>query len=112
MRLISILYIGLFFFLGEVTKTTFNLSVPGSILGMALIFGALKLKWIRLEQVKPASDVLLKYLSLFFVPYGVGMIVHYQMFSKYWIFILVALVISTSLSMYITAHLFQKMKKK
>lgn len=110
-KLISVILIILFLLLGELVKMVFNLPIPGSIIGMVLIFMVLKLKWIRLEQVKPTSDFLLKYLSLFYVPYGVGLVTQYKFLNGKLTEIIIALVLSTFLAMFITMKLFKVFEK-
>lgn len=107
----ALFYIFLFLILGEFIKYLFNIPIAGNILGMILIFVALKLKLIKLENVKPASDKLVRYMVLFFVPYGVGMMVYYDVIKAHWISILVAAAISTVLTLYITAIIQQKFEK-
>lgn len=46
--------------------------VPGSVLGLLLCFGALRLGWVRPETLRPASRGLVGMLGLLFVPVGAG----------------------------------------
>lgn len=104
----SFLFLGLFWGLGELIQRIFLLPIPGSILGMAFIFISLRLNWIRLVHVKKASDFLLKYLALFFVPYGVGLMTYYTIIENDLIIVVSAVVISSVITLYGTAYLFQK----
>lgn len=79
---------------------------------MVLIFLALCGKIIRLKDVKPASDFLIKYLVIFFIPYGVGLMVYADVLSEFWLPISVAVIFSTLLCLYITGLLFQTLHKK
>lgn len=108
----SLFYIFLFLVIGEFLKYTFNLTIAGNIIGMILIFFALKLKIIKLETVKPASDKLVRYMVLFFVPYGVGMMVYYEVIKAHWLSILIATVISTILTLFVTGIIQQTFEKK
>lgn len=107
----SLFYIFLFLVLGEFIKYVFNLPIAGNIIGMMLIFIALKIKVIKLSDVKPASDKLLKYLVLFFVPYGVGLMVFYDVIKQNWLSITIAVVLSTVITLYITAIIQQSTEK-
>src|SRR5690606_13289413 len=107
----SLLLIFLFLLLGESLQFFFQLPIAGNILGMGLIFLALNLKVIQLEDVKPASDFLIKYLVVFFIPYGVGLMVYADILSQYWIPISVAVIFSTLLCLYLTGLLFQLLRK-
>ena len=51
----QIALIVLFSFLGEVCRAVIPLPVPASIYGMVLMFAALSLKIVKLEQVKEAG---------------------------------------------------------
>lgn len=108
----SISFIFLFLLLGEGLKYLFDIPIAGNILGMALIFLALQSKWLPLAWVKPASDRLLDYMILFFVPYGVGLMVHFEMLREHWFSISLAVVTSTVITLYITAAVQEKLEKK
>lgn len=107
----GVLYIFLFLVMGEVIVYLLNLPIAGNIVGMLTIFMALKLKIIKLEDVKPASDQLIKYMVLFFVPYGVGLMTFYDLLKIHWIAIVASTVISTILTLYITGLILQKFGK-
>ena len=107
----GILYLFLFLILGEIIVYFGNIPIAGNIVGMILIFIALKLKVIKLEDVKPASDKFIKYMILFFVPYGVGLMAFYDVIKLHWIAIVVATVVSTILTLYVTAFIQQKFGK-
>lgn len=107
----AFLWIFLFLGIGELISYVLNIPVPGNILGMILIFSALKLSLIQLKDVKPASDQLLKYMVLFFVPYGVGLMSYFDFISSYWLILSVIAVVTTLLTLYITALVQQKLER-
>ena len=108
----SLIYIFCFLFLGELIHYFLNIPIAGNIIGMLLIFLALFFKLIKLEDVKPASDFLVKYLVVFFIPYGVGLMVYANLIAEYWIPGSVAVILSTLLSLYATGAIYQKLDKK
>lgn len=63
----QIMLICLFSFLGEVLHALIPWPIPASIYGMALLFFALSLKLIRVEQVKDAGSFLVSFLPVLFV---------------------------------------------
>ena len=63
----QIALIVLFSFLGEVCRAVIPLPVPASIYGMVLMFAALSLKIVRLEQVGDAGHFLTSILPVLFV---------------------------------------------
>ena len=107
----GVLYIFLFLALGELIVYLLNLSIAGNLVGMITIFIALKLKVIKLIDIKPASDQFIKYMILFFVPYGVGLMTFYDVLKVHWLAIVVSTVISTIITLYITGIIFQKFGK-
>lgn len=110
-RLKAFLYILAFLGLGELVSFVFKLPIAGNIIGMLFLFMALKMKWIKLAEVKPASDKLLEFLVLFFIPYGVGLMVYFDLIKDYWLPISIAVIGSTLLTLYVTAVILQKFGK-
>ncbi|MEM9932930.1 MAG: CidA/LrgA family protein [Bacteroidota bacterium] len=101
----------LFLFIGEGIQTMVSLSIPGNVIGMVLIFVGLQAKLIKLEWVKPASDSLTRYLALFFVPPGVGLLLHLSLLSQYGIPILLTVGISFLITLASTAYVFHLSQK-
>lgn len=62
------------YFAGDFLSALLPFPVPGSVIGLLLIFLLLHAKVIRLEWVDDASSLLLVFLGVFYVPYGVGII--------------------------------------
>ncbi len=54
-------------------------SVPGSVLGMLVLFFALRFGLIKLEWVKPSANLIIRYMVLLFVPISVGLMEHFDM---------------------------------
>jgi len=107
----SLLIIFAFLTFGELTVYLLSIPVPGNIIGMFLIFFALKFKLLRLKDVKPASDKLIEYLVLFFIPYGVGLMSYFGLIQEFWMSVTIAVILSTLLTLYITALVLQKLEK-
>lgn len=68
----------MFQLIGESLVFLTGLSIPGPVVGLILLFGALSLvrRYSGLEfgEVEKAADTLLANLGLFFVPAGVGVV--------------------------------------
>lgn len=60
--------------LGTALTTGLHLPLPGSVVGLALLWAALSLGWVRLHWLEEAADGLLGVLGLLFVPATVGFI--------------------------------------
>lgn len=90
------IFIILFFFaLGELACWLMNGFIPGSVIGMILLFAALCLKVVKPERIKPVAKFLCDNMALFFVPAGVGIINALDILSQYWQAVLVACAVST-----------------
>jgi holin-like protein len=107
----ALAYIFGFLLIGEVITYFFEVPIAGNILGMVLIFVALRLKIVKLKDIKPASDKLIKYLVLFFIPYGVGLMTYFEIIADYWMPISIAVIASTVISLYISAIIIEKFGK-
>jgi holin-like protein len=83
---------------GEALARVLGLPVPGPVVGMALLFGALRLRPRVPESVGVAADGLARHLSLLFVPAGVGVMLYLSRLADEWLPIVAALTISTVLA--------------
>lgn len=93
----------LFQCLGEGLVFVLGLPLPGPVAGMILLFAALLL-WPALQaRIEAAANALLGHLSLLFVPAGVGIIAAAASGSGHWLAILASLVVSTLLTLAVTA---------
>lgn len=70
-----------FTFMGEALQRLIPLPIPASVYGLALLFGALCLKIVKLEQVKETGDFLRSLLPLLFVAPTVGISEHWDLIS-------------------------------
>lgn len=61
-------------FVGELFKYLIPLPVPASIYGMVLLFAALLIGLIKLDDVKDVGKFLIEIMPLMFIPAGVGLI--------------------------------------
>lgn len=90
---------------GELTTRATHIPVPGPVIGMVLLFGFLMLRGKVPDDLGRVADALLGNLSLLFVPAGVGVMLHFRLLGDDWLPIAVALVVSTMLTIMVTAAL-------
>jgi len=81
--------------IGSLLSLTINGLVPGSVLGMLLMFIGLQTKIIRPEWVAITANGLTRNMALFFVPAGVGVMVAFDILAKSWLDILTITIVST-----------------
>lgn len=93
----------LFQCLGESLSFVGNIPVPGPVIGMLLLLGALKLSKRLRETVEEPSIAFLKHLSLLFVPAGVGIVVYAETVEHDLFPIAVTILLGTVLTVCLTA---------
>lgn len=89
--------------IGEIFVQFFALPVPGPVIGLLLLFGALLIRGRLGDELRNTANNLLQHLSLLFVPAGAGVMIHASRVADEWLALSVALVGSTLLSMAATA---------
>ncbi len=92
---------------GELLVTATGLPVPGPVCGMALLFAGLVIWGDIPSDLANVADTLLGNLSLLFVPAGVGVMLHLKLIEAEIVPISVALVVSTLITIAVTALLMQ-----
>ena len=97
----------MFQFAGEAVVRLAGVPLPGPVVGMALLFGALVVRGRVPGTLGSAADGLAKHLSLLFVPAGVGVMMYARQLADEWVPIVVALVVSTVLAIAAAAVVFR-----
>jgi holin-like protein len=101
-----------FQFAGEALSRFAGLPVPGPVVGLALLILA-ALAWPALQrEVEEVADLLLRHLSLLFVPAGVGVLQYLDLLRREWLPLLAVIVISTALTLAVSALAFTAMAKR
>ncbi|MCT1902831.1 CidA/LrgA family holin-like protein [Oceanobacillus sojae] len=90
---ISVLF--LFNFIGQFIQGYFSLSIPGSLIGMLLLFSLLILKILPLTWIQSGVDFLLKDIPFFFIPVTVGVVQYLSFFYGKGSLTILLVVIST-----------------
>lgn len=88
---------------GEIIAYVTHLPVPGPVIGMVLLLIAFFLRDDLVNRIRPTAGVLLANLSLLFVPAGVGIVRHVERFKTEGLGIAAVIVLSTVISMIVTA---------
>ena len=97
--LFQFLRILVFCFLGEVLRGLLPLPVPASIYGLALLLAALKMRLIRLDQVKETAGFLIALFPVLFLPGAVGIMELGALLADLWLPALLAVTLVTALVM-------------
>ena len=95
--------------IGEILVRWTGLPVPGPVIGMVLLFTTLVVKKSVPEPLQSTASGLLSHLSLLFVPAGVGVMLHFHRVANEWLPIAVALLVSTVLTLAVTALVMRRL---
>jgi holin-like protein len=96
---------------GELLHHVSRLPLSGPIIGMVLLLIFLQMAGGGSEPFNLAGQSILRYLPLFFVPPGVGIMQHIALMRTMWLPTLLALIISTTLAMISGAIVMQSVKR-
>lgn len=88
------------------------ITIPGSIIGMILLFLGLQFKIIKLENISYIGDLFLNNMAIFFVPAGVALIKSLDLISSNIFVLIMTIFFSTIAVMYTTGFVVQKMINK
>ncbi|KSU10332.1 Antiholin-like protein LrgA [Lactococcus lactis] len=101
-----------FSFIGNVISNVFRLPVPGSILGMILLFLALQFKILEFRHVDEAGSFLINNMTILFLPAGVGIMAKWNLISHFWAQIFLIVVGALIINMLILGKLVEWIKVK
>jgi len=97
---------------GELIVAILGTAFPGSVVGMLLLLALLHLGWVKVDDIRLVSSLLLSYMPLFFIPAGVSVMASYTLMEGfYWQIILITMV-STLVVMVVTAKSVQYFVKR
>jgi holin-like protein len=98
-------------YLGEAINRFFNIPVPGNVIGMVILLIALLSGVIKLEYIEDVTEFLLKHLTFFFVPAGVGIISSMDIISANLFPMLAVILLSAIVVMVTTGITVQLLKR-
>lgn len=108
----QLFWIFLFSLLGEIVSKAIAsvVAIPGSVIGMVLLFIALHFKWLKMEKVDEVGTWLTDNMAIFFVPAGVGLMTNFDVLAEVWYQLLIIMVVTTAIMMWFVGSLVQKIK--
>jgi holin-like protein len=107
----GIFIIFFFFALGNIISWLTGEFIPGSVIGMLLLFTGLLTGIVKPGKVATAANFLVGNMALFFVPVGVGLMVSFHFFKGNVTAIVTSVVVSTFLVLLSTGFVQQWMEK-
>jgi len=111
----SLFIIFFFLYLGEAIQKFFEINLPGPVIGLILLLlvfiffikNASPIRKIK-KEVSETSHQIIKYLSLLFVPIGVGVVMHINYLGDNLFKILAIIIIGTLSTLVFVAYVMEK----
>lgn len=97
--------------LGEAISTVFNLPVPGSIIGLILLFLALQFKILRLRHISVVGNFLLDNMTILFLPAAVGIMDKFHIIAPFLLPIILIILVAIIINVIVIAVVVQFIKK-
>ena len=110
-HILSLGVILLFCLFGEIVKAVLPFPIPASIYGMVLLFIALELKIIKLEQISNVAHYFISIMLIFFIMPAVSIMDSFSLIKNHVFEILIAIIIPTILVVIVTGLVTQKVEK-
>lgn len=110
--MLGLFYILFFWLVGNGIARFTGIPLSGNVIGMVLLFCALATGAVRPRSVRPAAKFLLGSMALFFVPFGVGLMVSYEILLRHLWAIVAAAVVSTLLVLVAVGWCYQLLERK
>ncbi len=93
--------------LGDLVANALALPIPGSVIGMLLLWGGLETRVVRLRWIEGGARPLLAALGLLFVPAGAGF-VQFVGAGALWLKLLAIVVIGSLVTLAVSALIVQR----
>lgn len=97
---------------GNIIQETFNVPIPGNIIGMLLLLTLLLTNTLKLSMIEDISNFMLKHLSFFFIPAAVGLITCFSILDGKWFTLMFISLVSTIIIVVVTGLTVQILMKK
>lgn len=98
-QLKQLLIITLFTISGSFIANLIPVNIPGSVVGLILLYIALEVKLIKLEQIKETGDWLKNNMAFLFVPLSVGLMNDFGILKANLLNLTIIMIVSTLLTM-------------
>lgn len=99
-------------FLGEIAANALALPLPGPVIGLVLLLVLLIARGGPDEPMRAASQRLLQYLSLLFVPAGVGVVTQLDVLGRNWLPVALSILVSTALGLVVTGWVMARLSRQ
>lgn len=102
----------LYYLLGVAIVKLTGIFIPGSIIGLLLLWLSLYFKLIKVQHVQKGANLLLAFLTLFFLPSTVAIINYPELLTKAGAILMLAVILSTLFTIIVTGKVSQYIEKR
>ncbi|WP_301109809.1 CidA/LrgA family protein [Sporosarcina sp.] len=110
--LIQVAFLYMIFLLGEFLRSALSIPLPGSIIGLLILWALLSFRIVRLEWVEKGAYVFLSTLPLYLIPATVGVMNYGHVFKGKGILLVVITIVSTFITMATASWVSQAVGKR
>lgn len=89
-------------FVGVIIQNIFHLPLPGTILGMLILFVLLWTKVLKVESIEKVCDFLILNMIIFFLPPAVELLEYMTLLKTGFFKIIILLIVTTVITMIVT----------
>lgn len=93
--------------IGQIISVFLPIAIPGSVISMILLFLLLFFKVLKIDHIRQKADFLLKNMSFFFIPAGIGIIANFTAIKDSILPLLAVVAITTIMTFGATAFTVQ-----
>ncbi len=110
--ILQILIIWLFYYAGVLIVEWTGVFIPPSIIGLVLLWVCLMLNIVKVKWIQNGAGFLISFLTLFFIPTTVGIIEYPELSTLAGVLLMLAVILSTLVTLFITGKTAQWIEKK
>lgn len=97
--MIHLCFLYVIYLFGNWIQETFHLSIPGSVIGMLILFILLLTNIVKTKWVDTGASFIINHLALLFIPATVGLINFFGIFAGKGFFLFLITLFSTAIVM-------------
>ena len=107
-QLMIILFV---YLLGGLIQSVFNLPIPGTVLGLILLFIALYTKIIKVHMIEDICNVLISHMAFLFIPAGVGLMTSFGLLQGKVVQFAIIIFVSTVVTFVVTSYVVKFLRR-
>lgn len=99
--------ITIYYLLGLAIVEVTDIIIPGSIIGLLLLWLSLYFKLIKVKHIQKGANLMLAFLTLFFIPSTVAVINYPELLTKTGAILIIGVIVSTLFTIIVTGKVSQ-----